>query len=404
MVAKHYLMAIELVITPRLIWSLGFSQLVLWGISFYLIGVFGDLIILDTGWSRPAVYGGFSVALLAMAGASPMTGKIIDQVGGRYVMLGGSVLCAASCTLLSFTSTLIFYYAAWIGLGIAMRCTLYDAAFATLAYIGGVSAKRAIAQITLLGGLAATCFWPIGHFLAEEWGWRGALRCYAVIALLIAPLHLFIPHEDSAATQARRRHDVPAIIPNEHPVLSSFLYASIIALGNGLHSGMSAHLISILSELGLGVGLAVSVAALRGVGQSAARLLEVLFGKRLHPINLNLIAAAMLPLCFLLALLSGGFLISAIVFSLSYGGATGLLTITRGTLPLVLFDHATYGAKIGKLLVPSFLISAVSPLVFAYVIERAGVIASLSLSLIIAVVILLSSIILVIISPSARIR
>ncbi len=44
----------------RTIVCLGISQLVCWGISYYLIGVFGELIAADLGWSRTLVYGGFS--------------------------------------------------------------------------------------------------------------------------------------------------------------------------------------------------------------------------------------------------------------------------------------------------------------------------------------------------------
>ena len=56
-----------------------------------------------------------------------------------------------------------------------MRLTLYDAAFATLARLDGPAARRPISQITLLGGLASTVFWPIGDALARSLGWRGAV-------------------------------------------------------------------------------------------------------------------------------------------------------------------------------------------------------------------------------------
>ena len=186
---------------------LGISQLVCWGISYYLIGVFGDLIVAELGWSRTLVYGGFSMALLVMGLSSPLVGRMIDRFGGGRVMAGGSVLCALGCAGLAVTQTLVAYYAAWICLGLAMRSTLYDAAFAALARIGGPGAGRSIAQITLLGGLASTCFWPIGHFLAEAFGWRGALFAYAGFAILTLPFHLAIPsdrHEDSVASERQR--------------------------------------------------------------------------------------------------------------------------------------------------------------------------------------------------------
>src|SRR3546814_14603654 len=91
-----------------------------------------------------------------------------------------------------------------------MRMCLYEAAFAALARIAGPAAKRPISQITLLGGLASTAFWPIGHMLAEAFGWRGALLCYAVIALLTIPPHPAIP-------PARFAHPPPAPTADGHP-------------------------------------------------------------------------------------------------------------------------------------------------------------------------------------------
>ena len=68
----------------------------------------------------------------------------------------GSVLCALGTAGLALAHGLAAYYAAWICLGVAMRATLYDAAFATLRGSAGRTG-RPIAQITLLGGLASTC-------------------------------------------------------------------------------------------------------------------------------------------------------------------------------------------------------------------------------------------------------
>ena len=116
------------------------------------------------------------------------------------------------------------------------------------------------------------------------------------------------------------------------------------------------------------------------------------YGGRLHPLTLNLLAALVLPVCFAAGLFSGQLIAAAIAFTLVYGAGNGILTITRGTLPLVLFDHRTYGALVGRLLVPSFLFSAVAPLGFALVIERLGEAGALVLSILIALTTLAAAI------------
>lgn len=165
------------------------------------------------GWSGPQVYGGFSVALAVMGLTSPWIGRLIDLNGGRPVMSAGSLLLAIGCFGIALSHSLASYYLSWIVLGLAMRLSLYDAAFASLARIAGSGAKRPISQITLLGGLASTVFWPIGFFLAESIGWRAALYVYALFALLTIPLHLAIPDGKFSDSQSDGTSKLPAMKP-----------------------------------------------------------------------------------------------------------------------------------------------------------------------------------------------
>jgi hypothetical protein len=371
------------VITRRLVNCLGLSQLVGWGISYYLIGGFGDLMVADLGWSRSLIYGGFSASLVVMGLTSQLTGRLIDRHGGRPVMVAGSCLIALGCLALSLAHNVVAYYAAWLVLGLAMRLSLYEAAFAALARIGGPEARRPISQITLLGGLASTAFWPIGDQLAAHFGWRGAVMAYAAIALATIPLHLAIPATRHlyARPQAGPAGEPRRVNGGRDRLLAGILYATSAALANFLNSGMSAHMIGILAGLGLASGLAVWIATLRGIGQSAARLCEILFGRRLDPLDLNVGASLALPVCFVASFYAGTSIPAAIIFALVYGAGNGLMTITRGTLPLVLFEPHEYGSVVGRLLAPSFLLSAAAPLAYASLVESFGERAALYLSL-----------------------
>ncbi len=368
--------------------TLGVSQLVCWGVSYYLVAVFGEAIAAELGWSRPVVHGGFSAALLVMALSSRLTGALIDRHGGRWVMAAGSVLTAVGCAGIALAHAVPAYYAAWACLGLAMRFTLYDAAFAALARIGGPHAKAAISQITLLGGLASTTFWPIGHALAAHLSWRGAVLAYAGFALLTFPLHLAIPvtrHAPGLAAGAAERPPL-AVEPRDRWVAGA-LYALVLTLVAVLNSAMSAHMIGLLGGFGLGASVAVWLATLRGVGQSLARLAEVLSGSRLDPLRLNLVASLLLPVSFVAALWSGRAPLAA-AFAFLYGAGNGLSTIARGTLPLVLFDTRSYGTVVGRLLVPSFVVSAAAPLAYALVMERLGDAAAIHLSLAVSLAVL----------------
>ena len=375
-------------ITHVTTFCLGLSQLICWGVSFYLIGALGESIVADTGWSGSVVYGGFSAALVVMGLVSPHVGRAIDRHGGRPVMAVGSVLIANGCIGLSVAHNLAVYYGAWILLGIAMRMTLYDAAFASLARIAGPEARRGISQITLLGGLASTTFWPIGHFIADAAGWRGAALAYAVFALLTVPLHVAIPGARYKAPPkpVPERDGGPQADARKSHLLAGALYALIVTIVAFLNSGLSAHMIGILAGLGLSPAVAVWIATLRGIGQTTARICEIVFGKRLHPPTLGVISTGILALSFAAGLLSGQHSGAAVAFALLFGVGNGLVTIVRGTLPLVLFEHRVYGALVGKLLVPSFFLSAFGPVAYALLIERHGDHAALILSLVLGAV------------------
>jgi len=71
---------------------------------------------------------------------------------------------------------------------------------------------------------------------------------------------------------------------------------------------------------------------------------------------------------------------TAAAFALMFGGANGLITITRGAVPLALFGAAGYGRLMGRLAAPFLLMQAAAPLVMAFVVERASDPAALALA------------------------
>jgi MFS family permease len=124
--------------------ALGITQIVAWGTTLYALGVLGKPIAADTGWSQTVVFGGLTVGLLVSSATSTFVGRLIDRRGGQYVMAVGSILVAIGLAILSLAKTPISYLAAWAFLGLAMRMTLYDAAFAALVQVTPSRGRRAI--------------------------------------------------------------------------------------------------------------------------------------------------------------------------------------------------------------------------------------------------------------------
>jgi hypothetical protein len=176
----------------------------------------------------------------------------------------------------------------------------------------------------------------------------------------------------------------PALLTGRAATNAAVLYALSTMLAQFLNAGMSSHMIAILAGMGLAEAASVWISTLRGVGQSASRLSELLFGGGLSAPALNVLAAVLLVASFAAAFFSTQFLLAALAFAFVYGAGNGLMTITRGTLPLAIFDYRTYGAFVGRLLAPSFVVAATAPTIYATVIDRWGEPAALGMSLAIA--------------------
>ena len=93
-----------------------------------------------------------------------------------------------------------------------------------------------------------------------------------------------------------------------------------------------------------------------GPAQVAARLFEFGVLKRLHPLVSTRLALLTHPLGAVFLGAFGG--PAASIFALLCGAGNGLLTISRGTLPLALFGPAGYGLRTGIIVAPARVTTA----------------------------------------------
>jgi predicted MFS family arabinose efflux permease len=360
--------------------ALGFTQIIAWGTTLYALGVLGKPIAADTGWSQSLVFGGLTIGLLVSSAASTTVGRLIDRRGGRQVMCAGSILAAIGLAALSQVTHPYAYLAAWAFLGLAMRMCLYDAAFAALVQVAPSRGRRAISYLTLFGGFASSVFWPIGHALNGEYGWRTTLLVFAAINLVIClPLHwLGLARREGDAGADRAASPDATAAPSDPPLegaartIGMALFALIGAASAVVFGALAVHLVPILEASGLALTTAVFLASLKGFAQVAGRIWEIALGHKLKPVDLGRVSVAFLPLSFLVLMLGGANFWTALAFTLLFGVANGLMTIVRGAVPLALFGPKGYGAVLGILATPYLLLAALSPAAFAFVVERWG--------------------------------
>jgi MFS family permease len=363
--------------------ALGLTQITAWGTSFYCLGVLAKPIANETGWSNSTVFLGFSVALVTMGLISTWVGRLIDRIGARLVMSMGVIVVSAGLLGLSQVRDPASYMVAWVVVGVGMRCSLYDAAFAALVQVVPSRGRLAISYLTLYGAYASTVFWVIGHYLNEAYGWRGTLVIFAAINLVVClPLNWLGLSRREPPTQASAAR--PSTTSPEGPALKGRLrlvgiglFALIMSLNGFVFGVISLQLVPLLEAAGLAGATAVWVASLKGHGQFGGRLVEIFFGRKLKAMTIARIAIAVVPAALVLFMLARGELWQLVAFTLLLGASQGVITIVRGAVPLALFGAAGYGAVLGLIATPILLVNAFSPALFALMVDQFGWQASL---------------------------
>lgn len=345
--------------TRRMTVAIGFTQTLAWATTFYVPATMVGVASADLGVSPTILLGGFSLALLVTGLLSPWVGRRIDRLGGRGVLAMSSVVTALGLCLMAAVPHVVGWYAAWVLVGVGMAMGLYDAAFGTVGRLLGAGAKPSIVGVTLMAGFASTIGWPAGTWLAAHVGWRVALGGYALLhVLVLLPIILiFVPTAEPVELVEKR--DVAAAAPVAPRAF--FLLATYFTLRAAINAVVMVHALTILGGMGFSAAAAVWAATLIGPAQVGSRVIDWFFGRDLNPMVTGVVSAVLVPVA-VVALLVG---LPAAAFTLLYGLSNGILTISRGTLPLHVFGPEGYAARIGRLAMPALLASAVAPTLVA---------------------------------------
>ena len=346
---------------------LGTTQTLAWASSYYLPAILADPIAAGLGVSKALFFALFSASLLLQAAVGPMIGKAIDRHGGRGVLVLSNLVLAGGLGWLALTDGVVGLAGAWVLLGIGMALGLYDSAFATLTALYGLEARAPITGITLIAGFASTLGWPVSALLNQHFGWRGACLGWAAVNLLIClPMNRLLIPRPAGPVRSAATAQTEGPAPSNGMAVLAFVFGAV-----GFVTGaMAAHLPRLLELAGASAGAAIAAASLMGPAQVAARLFEFGVLKRLHPLVSTRLALLMHPLgAGFLGALGGP---AASIFALLHGAGNGLLTISRGTLPLALFGPAGYGLRTGIIVAPARVTAAAAPLLFGLLLDVMG--------------------------------
>ena len=356
---------------------LALAQTIVWAALYYSFPALMLAWERDLGWTKTELSGAFTLALVVTAVLAPAAGRLIDRGSAWLIHPGGALLGAALLVALSQVTELWQFYAVWLGMGLAMSGCLYEAAFSIITITVGSRAREAITAVTLIAGFAGTISFPSAHFLTGEFGWRGAVLCFAGavvvvgIPLMLWGLRLLERHrraEEEAPDAAQAPADHEAVTRRPAFWLLGFAFGTI-GLVHGL---ILAHLLPILADRGIAEGTAVLAASMIGPMQVFGRIVMLTTEKRVNTFGVALF-------CYLgmgagcTALLFAGvapWLVG--VFVLLHGAGYGTASIVRPVLTAEVLGRRRFGTIAGMLAIPFMGGFAIGPTAAALLWEVGG--------------------------------
>lgn len=330
------------------IWLLGLCQCVLWGVLYYGFSVFLVPMERSLAVPRTAVAGAFSLGLLAMALVAPTVGQWLDRGHAARSFRLGVVLAVVGLLVVSAAHGLVALYVAWTLLGLAMAMLLYESAFALVirAVADSNQRLRALAAVTVMGGLASTIFLPVVSVVIERAGWRpAALWCAGSVLVVAALMERFVLPDlmASSGVASTSKFARPGPWPPHFEAL-----VAVFAVGTFASMVLTTLLIPLLLARGTAPAAAALVLGALGVAQLPGRVWLLQSGSR-DAGRALLIVPIVLQALGMLAVVISSSSWSAAAGVAVFGLGAGLQTLARPWLVQVLYGVAESGRWNGEL-------------------------------------------------------
>lgn len=258
----------------RAIWGLGTCQLLFWGVLYYGFAVWQVPMRDELKLTATEVAAAFSLGLLMMALLAPRVGRLFDQGHGHAILRGGLMAAVVGLVLLAAARSNWVLYLAWTLIGTAMAGLLYESAFALVQHAVQEPAQRlrALAAVTVMGGLASTVCLPALGWIVEASHWRVA-TCAGAAVVLLAGLWLergILPRlttlSPSSVAPAALAIKPSLLAPQLLSLMAVFATATMAAMA------LTVLLVPHLVAQGYSLAVAASVLAVLGLAQLPGRV------------------------------------------------------------------------------------------------------------------------------------
>jgi MFS family permease len=336
---------------------LGITTIISYGTTQYLFGVLVVPLDASFHWGRASISLAYALGLIVAGLLGVPIGALVDRWGARLLMSAGSALAALALFGLARMDALWQFYLLWSGgLGMAMALTLYPVTFTVVANWFVRKRGKALAVLTLVGGLSSPICIPLAGALVAHVGWRATLLVLAVAQLVIAlPLHALLlwrhPEDVGLAPDGEPARPEPPQTPLPGTTLTQALVSpvfwqltaslALVMLGSTV---VFVHQVAFMISRGTDAVLAATLSGMLGLASLPGRYIFNILSSRISAqllLTLSVVGQAAGIVVLVLASSSLGWLL---LYVLIYGSAYGAFSPLRASVMADHFGRRDYGA------------------------------------------------------------
>lgn len=154
------------------------------GLMTQSFGAYLAVLQVERGWSKTALSGAAALQQMESAILGPVLGWFIDRFGPQGMIRAGIVVFGIGLMLLSFTDTLVAFYAAFVVIALgASLCGFFPVNVALIHWFERWRA-RALSSLSLgiaFGGISV----PLVAWSLQTYGWRATAFVSGIIAIVL---------------------------------------------------------------------------------------------------------------------------------------------------------------------------------------------------------------------------
>jgi MFS family permease len=362
---------------------LGITTIISYGTTQYLFGVLVVPLDATFHWGRANISGAYALGLILAGLVGVPIGSLVDRRGARLLMSAGSVLASLALFGLARVDALWQFYLLWSGgLGLAMALTLYPVTFTVVANWFVRKRGKALAVLTLVGGLSSPLCIPLAGILVAHIGWRSTLFILGLAQMAIAlPLHALLlrrhPEDLSLSPDGEPALPVQARAPLPGATLSQALGSAVfwlltaslalVMLGSTV---VFVHQVAFLISRGTDAVLAATLSGMLGLASLPGRYVFNILSARISAqklLTLSVVAQAVGIMVLVRASSALGWLILYVVI---YGSAYGAFSPLRASVMADHFGRRAYGVITAVQGIPVAVCAGLGPLAAGWLYDR----------------------------------